>query len=328
MAVVAPPQPMIPESRHAPRWGSRLAAVLAALLCAAPVHAAVPKRARPRPLSLVDVERALFGALDRQQEARMSDIRRRQIDSVSGCPINREYANKSDILFRLAETTWKEATYQHLLALEAWEAQQQCVQRKAGGCMQSPRPEPDYSAALHYLQRLLRRYPAYRRGDEAMYLVAYITLRGANEGRQRRARQEAAVFLGALLKKYPQSSVAPQAHLLLGGIRFDEGTLAPASQHYRTLVALFPRRSMFSMVYSERRWSLRGVPQPVRDAFLMRDYALYRLAWVYLERKQYVLARDTFQGVLSALPKEADHPVSWFRQRVLADLALARSHTL
>ncbi|MCB9728446.1 MAG: tetratricopeptide repeat protein [Deltaproteobacteria bacterium] len=270
---------------------------------AAPAEPAAPEGEK-KPLagkggfSLEQYEASLFDDRAKEIQARMSEIRKRKIETLESI-INspRPYQNKADVLFRLAEAYWEEAKYQYLLAREKYEKELECYEDKR--CTDEPvEPQENYETALGYYRQILREHPSYERIDEVYYYLGRAALMAGKTRKDSQLQKEGVSRLNDLVQKYPKSRFVAQSHLALGEYFFETDSLFYAKTNYEKIIQNFPDSTMF-------------------------NYALYKLGWVYFNLTEYEKTIETFQKVVANIGGEGAGSRIEFREQALNDLVVA-----
>lgn len=276
------------------------AALALVWLSASAAQAARPSSggAANRILSLELFELALFDRRTKMIEARMSRLRQKKIESLDRIlKSNQPYGDRVSQLFRLGEALWEEATYRFLLALEAHATYRHCLTQSQTGCQPAPAARPNRGKALRYFRRVRQKYPTYRRIDEVEYYLGRSALRAASHKKTAALRKKAVAHFERIVRDHPKSRFRADAHLLLGEAHFGRQP-AIARDHYQEVLTQHGRS-------------------------LLRPYALYKLAWSWLQLKQYAKARDAFRKTSQAIAQFRTIGYLLFQQEAQAGYAEA-----
>ena len=248
--------------------------------------------------SLERFEEGLFDERAQAIQAKMSTIRKKKIRTLESIVnSNRPYANKADVLFRLAEAHWQEAKYQYLLARDAYDKAYDCFEAKR--CTDEPaEPNEDYSVALDKYRVILREHPSYKRIDEVYYYLGRAALKAGKTRKDIQLQKEGVKRLNDLVQKYPKSRYVAQSHLQLAEYFFETDSLFYAKTNYEKIITNFPDSSMY-------------------------NYALYKLGWVYFNLTEFEKTVDTFKKVIAAIGKGGTRGIIEFRSQALNDLIVA-----
>lgn len=208
---------------------------------------------------------------EKQSELRREKVRKLQeiLDS------NPYHPNKADLFFRLAETHWEEAHYQFLKSMLDYE--KSFTEYEAGRLSQEPEmPKEDYSASLDYYRKIIAQFPQYSRIDEVFYYLGLGALKAGKSAGDRALQKEGVQYFQKLVQEYPESRFIAEAHLKLGEYYFENNSLYYAKVNYETIINNHKTAGMY-------------------------NYALYKLAWVYFNLREFRKAIETFQAVVSEL---------------------------
>lgn len=199
---------------------------------------------------------------------------------------------KAGVLFRLAELEWEEAQYRYFIERKKYEKEYEAFLENPK-LPQPPEPKPDYSSALNYYKQILREYPDYERIDQVMYYLGYGLIMAGNE-------KEGASYFSRLIKGYPASKYLPDAYLAVAEYYFKNDLLFAARTNYNEC--------------------LKYKDSPVYN------YALYKLAWVYYNLKEWRLGIDTFKSVIEGLASTTQEQKKIeFRNQAMNDLVMVFS---
>lgn len=239
------------------------------------------------------------GTMDPEIAAKLeqiSQLRRQQIAKLEELLRNPYYENKAEVYFRLAEAYWEESLYQYLQARQKYE--DAMAKYEAGLLTERPvEPVEDYSISLEYYRKVLREFPNYARIDEVIYYLGKGALKEGKTKRDRALRKEGEEYLKRLVQNYPNSKFIANAHLALGEYYFENNSLYFAKNHYEQIIKNYPRSPMY-------------------------NYALYKLAWVYFNLREFDKAIETFHQVVEHVSKAKGKGVVEFREQALNDLVV------
>lgn len=200
------------------------------------------------------------------------------------------HPRKADMLFQKAELMYEVLKYDSLLAKAEWLKCLEAVDQgtlKEGSCTE---PVADYTAALDIYKEVLQQFPDYARLDEVIFRLGDGLMK-ANK------KKEAVSFLTRLVKNYPKSKYLPDAHLAIAEFWFDQNLLTPAKLSYEEVLKF-------------------------KDSNLY-NYALYKLAWVLYNQKEYREAVNTFQTVIASVEKDPSQAKLSFANQALNDLIVS-----
>lgn len=178
--------------------------------------------------------------------------------------------NHAEMMLRLASLYEQEGRRLHFRELDVFDATWDACAARPDCDEDLLRPDHTTSAkwrgdATRVLTLLLARYPTYARADDAAFLLASLH-------RDLERPAASAEVLKGLLRRHPESSLAPDALVLLGDHAFDDrGDPVAALRIYRRATAY-------------------------RDSPLY-SYARYRLAWCLYNVGEYEPAIDAMKSV-------------------------------
>jgi TolA-binding protein len=255
------------------------------------------KKLKTGGFSLKDFERANFSDEVKQIEIRKHDARLKKIASLGDIVnSNRPYANRADVLFRLAEAQWAEGKYQYLLARDKYDKDYDCWEEKR--CATEPaEPVEDYAVPIKLYKDVISQYPQYERIDEVKYYLGRAALDDGKARADVRMQKDGVKFLEDLVQSHPKSKLIARAHLLLGEHFFDTSSLYYAKTHYEQIIGNFKTSDMF-------------------------DYALYKLGWVYYNLSEYDKTIATFKQVVANVGSGGNRARVEFRSQALNDLVV------
>ena len=201
---------------------------------------------------------------------------------------------KAEMIFRLADLYWQKSRYRLGLEMERYEAAYaQWVE--AGQQGQAPRDRDFLRAssrikrnALRLYERVLKQYPSYVRNDEVLFNL------GNNEYETGQGRK-AARHLRALIKRFPNSRLVDDAHLLLGEYHFNGNRVVEARKAYAQAA-----RS---------------------DEDRIKYYATYKLAWCDYNVQSYVAGIGRLKRVIAHAQNAPDKNAVRLGTEALNDLA-------
>ena len=165
-------------------------------------------------------------------------------------------ATASDAIYKLAELYWEDSRQKLAADMAVWEKAE-----KKG----APPPKLDVTRSEKLYRELVERYPRFRRMDVALYLLGF----GAHEAGR---REEAGMWLGRLIAEKPESTLVPDAWMMLGEGRFSQTNFAGAREAYAKV--------------------LEHKDSPVYDL------ALFKTAWCDWKLGDTRLAAERFKEVL------------------------------
>ncbi len=184
-----------------------------------------------------------------------------------------EANERAALLFRLAESWAKKRRYFHFKGMElhaAIDVSQGSKKQRLIDKQQDyfTKAKKNLIQAVKIYRKIARdsRYKKYKRMDEMLFYYSY-TLR------QVKYDDEARKVLVRLVRDHAKSSYAPQAFLYFGETYFEENKLDLAETFYKRVLEF--KKSH------------------------LRNYALYKLGWVYLNQKRFKNARTIFAKVVS-----------------------------
>ena len=247
------------------------------------------------PASLKNFEQSQFDERVKQLQSRKSDLRRRIISKLESLLAkNPLYDNKAEVYHRLAESHWEESKYRFMLNMDDYTKRMDDFD--AGTLKVEPKiPMEDYATALEYFRKIKREFPTYHRFDEVLYYLAKgLFLEAANRKNPNLFKEGERNFK-QIIKKHKGSRFLPEAHLALGEYYFDNNHLFYAKNHYETIINNHRRSTMF-------------------------NYALYKLAWVYYNLREFEKSVDTFKKVVAVIDKSKSSRTIEFREQALNDL--------
>ena len=204
-------------------------------------------------------------------QEKIRSLNQKQIDKIERILEKRpDHARKADMLFQKAELMYEVLNYDNLLKRAEW---LKCLEAVAdetlpeGSCKE---PVADYSTALDVYKSVLQQFPDYPRLDEVIFRLGDGLMKAEK-------KKEAVSFLTRLVKNYPQSKYIPDSHLQIAEFWFEQNLLTPAKLSYEAVL------------------EFKGTP--------LYNYALYKLAWVLYNQKEYRAAVDTFKSVIEQTEK-------------------------
>nr|HEX4318388.1 tetratricopeptide repeat protein [Kofleriaceae bacterium] len=192
--------------------------------------------------------------------------------------------DKPDLLFRLAEIHAKQYRTAHLLAVQASMSKHGDVDKVHA----KEAADALANAIRVYAQLASAKFANYPKADAALFYFAF-TLQTADRA------TEAREVYDRMLKNYPGSQFAPEAHLAFADYYFQQGQLTDAEDRYKKVLK-FPKSSLY--------W-----------------YADYMLGWVQLNQKNAQGALETFYAVAQGTKSLADQ--AQLRKAALHDFVRA-----
>jgi TolA-binding protein len=173
-------------------------------------------------------------------------------------------SERADALFRLSELYWENSETEFLSRMRDYDhALEEFRLGKAAGRPEQPRI--DLTNSLKVYEEILEKHPQFPRTDTVLYLYGF----GLNE----QGDEPAALSIyRVLLKRFPQSSFVPDAHLAIGEYHFAKGHYSRAKGSYEK-VLLHPNSALI-------------------------DLALYKTAWCYFKEGNAKEAANRFRRVL------------------------------
>jgi tetratricopeptide (TPR) repeat protein len=247
------------------------------------------------PASLKMFEQAQFDERVKKLQNRKSNLRKRIIGKLESLLAkNPLYDNKAEVFHRLAESHWEESKYRFMLTMDDYN--KRVDDFDAGTLKVEPSiPVEDYAMALEYYRKIKREFPTYHRIDEVIYYLAKgLFLEAANRKNPNLFKEGERNFK-EIIKKHKGSRFLPEAHLSLGEYYFDNNHLFYAKNHYETIINNHRRSTMY-------------------------NYALYKLAWVYYNLREFERSVATFKKVVAVIDKSKSSRTIEFREQALNDL--------
>lgn len=200
------------------------------------------------------------------------------------------HARKADMLFQKAELTYEVLTYDNLLKRAEW---LKCLEASEQGSVDASKcaePAADYTLALDVYKQVLQEFPDYSRLDEVIYRLGDGLMKAEK-------KKEGVSFLTRLVKNYPNSKYLPDAHLAIAEFWFDQNLLTPAKLSYEEVL------------------KFKDTP--------LYNYALYKLAWVLYNQKEFREAVNTFKRVIEETEKDPNQAKLGFANQALNDLVVS-----
>lgn len=125
----------------------------------------------------------------------------------------------ADALFKLAELYWEDARQKYMVAMSAYEKQQDACKDQGDkappDCKTAPAPRLDVSRSELLYAQLADRYKKYPRIDVVLYLLGF----GAREGKR---HDESVKWFQRLIGDYPDSKLLPDAWMMIGEGHFEK----------------------------------------------------------------------------------------------------------
>lgn len=247
--------------------------------------------------SLDQFEQEEFNADVAALQAKQSELRRQKVFKLQEILDSNPYhPNKADLFFRMAETHWEEAHYQYLKARQDYDKQ---YDEYEAGRLKNPPEEPneDYTLSLDYYRKIIAQFPQYSRIDEVYYYLGLGALKAGKAAEDRPLQKEGVQYFQKLVQEYPNSRFIAEAHLKLGEYYFENNSLYYAKVNYEKIITNYKTASMY-------------------------NYALYKLAWVYFNLREFRKAIETFQAVVQEIGVEGQTARIEFKNQALSDLVV------
>jgi TolA-binding protein len=247
------------------------------------------------PASQRQFEQSQFDERARALQQRKSTVRQNKIRKLKDLlRKNPHYAQKDSLYHRLAEAMWDEAKYRFMLdmdeyanRMEAFDAGTLAVEPKA--------PMEDYSDALEFYRKVQREFPKYFRIDEVTYRLAKSLLLEGENKRNPNLSKEGVRNLKKVVTEFPRSKYVAEAQLALAEYYFENNSMFFAKERYEAIINNHKRAGMF-------------------------NYALYKLAWVYYNLREFEKGIDTFKKVVEVISATGTGTAIEFREQALNDL--------
>ena len=240
-------------------------------------------------------EQSQFNERARALQQRKSAVRQDKILKLQDLlRKNPHYAQKDSLYHRLAEAMWDEAKYQFMLEMDEYAKRMEAFD--AGTLAIEPKaPVEDYSEALEYYRKVQREFPQYRRIDEVTYRLAKSLLLEGENKKNPNLSKEGVRNLKKVVTEYPRSKYVAEAQLALGEYYFENNSMFFAKERYEAIINNHKRAGMF-------------------------NYALYKLAWVYYNLREFEKGIDTFKKVVDVIGASGSGTAIEFREQALNDL--------
>jgi tetratricopeptide (TPR) repeat protein len=224
-------------------------------------------------------------------QEKIRSINQKQISKLDQIlAVKPTHPRKADMLFQKAELMYEVLTYDNLLTKAKWMKCLEGVQDSENPLKDCPEPKADYSTALNVYKQVLQEFPEYGRLDEVIYRLGDGLMKATK-------KKEAISFLTRLVKNYPKSKYLADSHLAIAEFWFDQNLLTPAKLSYEEVLKF--KNSQ------------------------LRNYALYKLAWVLYNQKEYRDAVNTFKGVIEAVEADPRSRKLAFANQALNDLIVS-----
>lgn len=243
---------------------------------------------------------------------RMSEFRQKKIKELEEIIKKRPNdPRNAEIYFMLAETYWEELRYEYLKKRKQYE---EAMAKYEKGILTTKPEEPseDYSISIEYYRRILREFPDYARVDEVLYHLGKAALSEGKTKKDANLRREGAKYLKELEEKFPTSRYIGEAYLALGEYYFEANSLVYAKRYYEKVIEQFLKSR------GDRGAGQKTGGPVVSEA--VYNYALYKLAWVYFNMREFDKAIDTFKKVVAYASGAKGKGVIEFRDQALNDL--------
>lgn len=214
-------------------------------------------------------------------------------------------ARKFELYLRLGEIHAERSNYLRSVEIRSWEKKQDIWRKYKKG----REPVLDHSASKNELlksastfRKLVQSFPKHPRVDAALFSLAKTLGRLSNDN--------AEMYFKQLIRKYPKSSLIPDAHLALGEYYFDSHQVERAIKSYK-------KASKFknSRIY---------------------PYAIYKLGWAYFNsdpksdkklRANYRKALAAFKLVVRLSDRDTTGRGLNLRKEAISDLVLVWAET-
>ncbi len=266
---------------------------------AKPAPAAAAKKPPEKPQGPADA--SLFaGDLDTSPEwfKKQEEVIAQLTDLIKTLP---DGDIKATRLVQLAELHWQKSSRLHRLAVAKFNKVYDEWFMKDGAAKGIPEPKLDDRQADEVLKRasdiyvlVLKKYPDNSRADQAHYYLGQTYLGQAK-------KDEALSVFQKLVQRFPQSPYIPDAYLALGEFFFENKMLPQAIENYQK-AARYPNAQNYG-------------------------YAMYKLAWCYLNTVEYEKAVAAFKDVITfSIKAEKTGQKLEYKDQALKDLVLAYAH--
>lgn len=182
-----------------------------------------------------------------------------------------------DAMMRLAELYYEKTEDEFRIAEKAYYARLEELDDAAQARL-GPPPVKRYEKPIALYQRIITRFPAYRYGDAAYYLLGYLL------GEQEETNEALATF-ETLIRKYPESRFVPEVWMRIGEFFFDADQSVWPDALQRAIAA-----------YTKAL--------PYKDHPLY-DKVLYKLGWTYYRVDDFDHSVNTFLDLLAYYEQKA-----------------------
>ncbi|MFT3923439.1 MAG: tetratricopeptide repeat protein [Myxococcales bacterium] len=167
-----------------------------------------------------------------------------------------EAVEMADALLRLSELTWEVARIDYLDAYAIW-------QRTPEKIRKDEPPLPNYTRTIALYDRLLNKHPTFERLDLVLYMKAFTLVeRGENDA--------ALPLFHRILKDYPQSSFAPDAHMALAEHVFNTDYNFRAALVEYDQVLKYDESELYDLALFKSAWCLWQIGQKTEAAVRFR----------------------------------------------------------
>jgi cellulose synthase operon protein C len=178
----------------------------------------------------------------------------------------------AELYFEKSETEYLAADREYNRMLELFERGEITVEPVA--------PSQDFGRMVALYSQLVRDFPEFGKNDVAYYMLGYSLRQMGDPG-------DAAKAFQTLVRKYPASSLVPEAWTLLGEIYFEEANPAEIDQSMQKAI----------LAYGE------VMKYPNHPYF---DKALYKQAWTYYRINEFDQAVSRFLSLIDLDQKRRD----------------------
>ncbi|NMB75074.1 MAG: tetratricopeptide repeat protein [Myxococcales bacterium] len=231
-------------------------ALLMAMCAIAPLWAGEPCPVRPGDPAWMERQ------MQRREDAVAAE-RERAIELLNGFlrdqPAARE---RADALFRLAELLWERSERELLASMRAYEESIEAF--RAGRIRERPgEPRIDLRASLAVYEQILEKHPDFSQTDMVLYLYGFALNEHGDE-------ETALSIYRTLLKRFPNSAFAADAHLALGEYAFTKGRYAEARQAYQRVMD-DPQNALYDLAAYKAAWCFFKEGQAQEAALRFRE---------------------------------------------------------
>lgn len=139
----------------------------------------------------------------------------------------------ADALFKLAELYWEDARQRYMVAMSAYEKQQEGCRDQGDKappeCKTAATPRLDVSRSERLYAELVEKYQKFPRTDVVLYLLGF----GAREGKR---TDESVKWFQRLITDYPESKLLPDAWMMIGEGHFEKFEWSKARVAYEKVL--------------------------------------------------------------------------------------------